>query len=99
MRTFVGFGDFARGYLRFARFSTLMSANWPLMCVNVFFVGYGTPHVRQWFSHSVAVEMVVNGVLRTLWVNIPHRVRFMDVRFKTAPKGMLAFRRVRKRAV
>ena len=43
--------------------------------------------------------MVVNGVLRTLWVNIPHRVRFMDVRFKTAPKGMLAFRRVRKRAV
>ena len=43
--------------------------------------------------------MVVNGVLRTLWVNIPHRVRFMDVRFKTAPKEMLAFRRVRKRAV
>ena len=55
-------------------------------------------HVRQWFSHSVAVEMVVNGVLRTLWV-ISRRVRFMDVRFKTAPKGMLAFRRVRKRAV
>ena len=24
-------------------------------------------HVRQWFRHSVAVEMVVNGVLRTLW--------------------------------
>ena len=69
------------------------------MSVNVFFVGYGTPHVRQWFSHSVAVEMVVNGVLRTLWVNIPHRVRFMDVHFKTAPKRMLAFRRVRKRAV
>ena len=43
--------------------------------------------------------MVVSGVLRTLWVNIPHKVRFMDVRFKTAPKGMLAFRRVRKRAV
>ena len=29
-------------------------------------------HVRQWFSHSVAVEMVVNGVLRTLWV-MPYR--------------------------
>ena len=56
-------------------------------------------HVRQWFFHSVAVEFVVNGALRTLWVNIPHGVRFMDVRFKTAPKGMLAFRRVRKRAV
>ena len=26
-------------------------------------------HVRQWFGHSVAVEMVVNGVLRTLWVS------------------------------
>ena len=49
-----------------------MSANWSLMSVNVFFVGYGTPHVRQWFSHSVAVEMVVNGVLRTLWV-MPYR--------------------------
>ena len=24
-------------------------------------------NVRQWFSHSAAVEMVVNGVLRTLW--------------------------------
>ena len=24
-------------------FSTLMSANWPLMIVNVFFVGYGAP--------------------------------------------------------
>ena len=43
--------------------------------------------------------MVINGVLRTVWVNIPHRVRFMDVLFKTAPKEMLAFRRVRKRAV
>ena len=32
---------FVRGYLRFARFSTLMSANWPLMSVNVFFVDYG----------------------------------------------------------
>ena len=31
----------SRGYLRFARFSTLMSANGPLMSVNVFFVGYG----------------------------------------------------------
>ena len=41
LRAFVGSGDFARGYLRFARFSTLMSANWPLMSVNVFFVGYG----------------------------------------------------------
>ncbi len=31
--------------------------------------------------HSVAVEMVVNGVLRTLWVMpwcIPMDVRFMD---------------------
>ena len=42
-------------------------------------------HVRQWFSHSVAVEMVVNGVLRTLWV-MSRRVRFMDVRFKTVFK-------------
>lgn len=25
-------------------------------------------NVRQWFCHSIAVEMVVNGVLRTLWV-------------------------------
>ena len=41
LRTFLGFGDFARGYLRFTRFSTLMAANWPLMSVNVFFVGYG----------------------------------------------------------
>ena len=40
LRTFVGFGDYARGYLCFARFSTVMSANWPLMSVNVFFVGY-----------------------------------------------------------
>ena len=41
---------FLRGYLRFAScvgicasrgFLTLMSANWPLMIVNVFFVGYG----------------------------------------------------------
>ena len=56
-------------------------------------------HARQWFGHSTAVEMVINGVLRTVWVNIPHRVRFMDVLFKTAPKEMLAFRRVRKRAV
>ncbi len=42
-------------------------------------------HVRQWFRHSVAVEMVVNGVLRTLWV-MSRRVRFMDVRFKTVFK-------------
>ena len=35
--------------------------------------------------------MFEDGVLRKLWV-IPHRVRFMDVRFKTIPKGMLAFR-------
>ena len=41
LRSFVSVGDFSRGYLRFARFSTLMSANWPLMSVNVFFVGYG----------------------------------------------------------
>ena len=27
-------------------------------------------NVRQWFSHSAAVEMVVNGVLRTLWVGV-----------------------------
>ena len=44
-------------------------------------------HVRQWFSHSVAVEMAVNGVLRTLWV-MSRRVRFS----KLSPKGMLAFR-------
>ena len=25
-------------------------------------------HARQWFGHSTAVEMVINGVLRTLWV-------------------------------
>ena len=25
-------------------------------------------NIRQCFCHSVAVEMVVNGVLRTLWV-------------------------------
>ena len=42
-------------------------------------------HVRQWFSYSVAVEMIVNGVLRTLWI-MSRRVRFMDVRFKTVPK-------------
>ena len=53
-------------------------------------------HVRQWFGHSVAVEIVVNGVLRTLWV-MSRRVRFMDVRFKTAPKGLLAFLRVTAR--
>ena len=53
-------------------------------------------HVRQWFGHSVAVEMVVNGVLRTLWV-MSRRVRFMDVRFKTAPKGLLAVLRVTAR--
>ena len=41
-------------------------------------------HVRQWFSHSVAVGMAVNGVLRTLWV-MSRRVRFMDVRFETVP--------------
>ena len=35
-------------------------------------------------ARSVAVEMVVNGVLRTLWV-MSRRVRFMDVRFKTVP--------------
>ena len=45
-------------------------------------------NVRQWFSHSVAVEMVVNGVLRTLWV-IWHRVRSW-----TDPSGMLAFHSV-----
>ena len=49
-------------------------------------------------ARSVAVGMVVNGVLRTLWV-ISHRMRFMDVCFKTAPKGMLAFRRVLWHAV
>ena len=38
--TLVASGAFSRGYLRFARFSTLMSAIWPLMSVNVFFVGY-----------------------------------------------------------
>ena len=31
-------------------------------------MAYGVRHVRQWFGHSEAVEMVVNGVLRTLWV-------------------------------
>ena len=25
-------------------------------------------NVRQWFCYSIAVEMVVNGVLRTLWI-------------------------------
>ena len=60
-------GNFSRGYLRFARFSTLMSANWPLMSVNVFFVGYGAPCPLMVLRHSVAVEIVVNGVLRTLW--------------------------------
>ena len=28
------------------------------MVINVFFVDYGR-HIRQWFFHSVAVEMVV----------------------------------------
>ena len=37
-------------------------------------------HVRLWFCHSAAVEMVVNGVLRTLWV------MSRGVRFKTIPK-------------
>ena len=30
-------------FLGCRKFSTLMSANWPLMSVNVFFVGYGAP--------------------------------------------------------
>ena len=69
------------------------------MSVNVFFVGYGTPHVRQWFSHSVAVEMVVNGVLRTLWV-MPYRCVSMGYTLHGLdPSGMLAFHSVRKRAV
>ena len=50
-------------------------------------------HVRQWFSHSVAVEIVVNGVLRTLWV-IGHRVRTWTWVSWTAPNGMLAFHSV-----
>ena len=41
------------------------------MVINVFFVDYGR-HIRQWFFHSVAVEMVVNGVLRTLWQGLSH---------------------------
>lgn len=28
-------------------------------------------HARQWFGHSTAVEMVINGVLRTLWLISP----------------------------
>ena len=50
-------------------------------------------HVRQWFSHSVAVELVVNGVLRTLWI-MSRRVRFMDVRFKTVSKRNACIPRV-----
>ena len=42
-RGLVGLSCVGRWQLRFARFSTLMSANWPLMIVNVFFVGYGAP--------------------------------------------------------
>ena len=42
-RGLVGLSRVGRWQLRFARFSTLMSANWPLMIVNVFFVGYGAP--------------------------------------------------------
>ena len=49
-------------------------------------------HVRQWFCHSAAVEMVVNGVLRTLWV-MSRRVRFMGICVtRLSLKGMLAFR-------
>ena len=65
--TFVSAGDFARGYLRFARFSTSMSANWPLMSVNVFLVGYGGLWCAMsvnGLARSVAMEMVVNGVLQ-----------------------------------
>ena len=64
---FMAFGAFVRGNLRFARFSTLMPANWPLMSVNVFFVGYDAPCSLMFFPQR-AVEMVANGVLRTLWV-------------------------------
>ena len=57
-----------------------MSANWLLMSVNVFFVGYDAP------CPSMACFARCG--------EYPNRVRFMDVRFKTASKGMLAFRRV-----
>ena len=62
-----------------------MSANWPLMSVNVFFVGYDA----QWPSMACFARCG----------EYPNRVRFMDVRFKTASKGMLAFRRVLWHAV
>ena len=48
---------------------TLMAANWPLMSVNVFFVGYGAPCPLM-VQTQRAVEIVVNGVLRTLWVSV-----------------------------
>ena len=47
-----------------------MSANWPLMSVNVFFVGYGAPCPLMVLRHSVAAGFVVNGVLRTLGVSL-----------------------------
>ena len=50
---------FLRGYLRFAScvgicasrgFLTLMSANWPLMVVNAFFLGYMAPMLVNGFA-------------------------------------------------
>ena len=45
------------------------------------------------FARSVAVEMVVNGVLRTLWV-MSRRCVSMDVRFKTLPQRNACIPRV-----
>ena len=44
-------------------------------------------------ARSVAVEMVVNGVLRTLWL-LSHRVYFIDMLFKTDLKRNACIPRV-----
>ena len=63
-------GGFVRGYLRFARF---FNVNVRQLAVNerqCFLCGLWCAMSVNGLARSVAVEMVVNGVLRTLWARI-----------------------------
>ena len=66
----VSAGDFVRGYLRFARFFNVNVRQWAVNERQCFLCGQWCAMSVNGLARSVAVKMVVNGVLRTLWARI-----------------------------